>query len=101
MSSEEPTSADIALTAYHEAGRVVAAIVLGRPFTRAVIHEDGSGQVEPAFQLPQQHGDDLSPVERALIEDEVVQLFAGAFAEERFTGRTDTLGLMTMPISDW
>lgn len=103
--ARKPTSADIALTAYHEAGRLVAAIVLGRPFTRAVIREDGSAQVEPAFQLPEQHGDDLSPVERTLIEDEVVQLFAGGYAEERFTGRTltdaETLALVTMPMSDW
>jgi hypothetical protein len=96
---------DLARTAYHEAGRAVAALVLGRPFTTALIREDGSGEVEPAFRLPEQPGDVLSADERALIEDEVVQLFAGSYAEERFTGRTltemDKLALLTMPTSDW
>ena len=98
-------AADLAPTAYHEAGYVIDAIVHGRPFTVALIYADGSGRVEPAFQLPEQRGDDLSPTERALIEDEVVQMFAGSYAEERFTGRTltemDKLSLMTMPMSDW
>ena len=96
---------DLARTAHHEAGRAVAALVLGRPFTTALIREDGSGEVEPAFRLPEQPGDVLSADERVLIEDEVVQLFAGSYAEERFTGRTltetDKLALLTMPASDW
>jgi hypothetical protein len=105
MPSEEPDASDMAPAAYHEAGRAVAAIVLGRSFSAARIREDGSGEVEPAFRLPEQAGDELSAAERALIEGEVLQLFAGSYAEERFTGRTltetDKLGLMSMPTADW
>ncbi len=78
---------ELSAIAHHAAGRAVAAIVLGCSFTDALIRGDGTSQLEPPFQMPEQSGDELSPDERGLIEDEVVQLFAGAFAEERFTGR--------------
>lgn len=91
--------------AYHLAGRAVAAVVLGRPFRVAELGEDGAGRSEPVFVMPMQRGDELAADERTLIEDEVVQLFAAAYAEERFSGRRfsadDRLALAAMPPSDW
>lgn len=70
-----------------------------------MLGDDGAGRSEPVFVMPLQRGDDLALDERRLIEDEVVQLFAAAYAEERFSGRSltadDRLALAAMPPSDW
>ena len=96
------------MAAHHEAGHAVITIVLGCDFkevavgpTRAECYTEG----EQRFQLPRPGPDGLSPEDRSRVENEMVQLLAGPFAEERFTGKTITqaekIGRAGIPDDDW
>src|SRR4051812_14773735 len=83
----------IELAAYHEAGHAVIATVLGCDFKEAVVGptKDECYTVrETGFRIPRPGPDGFSPEDRSVIENEMVQLVAGPFAQERFTGRTIT-----------
>lgn len=102
MSGDRDANPDLETVAYHEAGHAVAAVVLGRPVTEAVISDDGDGWVGPEFHLP---APPLSPDDRKLIEDQIVELAAGPYAEARRTGKPlamdDIQVRMLVPDNDW
>ncbi len=65
---------------YHEAGHAVAAVAIGREFTRVVVREDASGIVEGTGQVIELRG-------QYGVWDDLVYSLAGMKAEARATKR--------------
>jgi len=81
-------------TAYHEAGHVVTAYVLGREFILVSITSQGtsSGRCNFAPRPPEFDPWDAAPSTRARIEAEVITDLAGGIAERIATGIENPIG---------